>query len=166
MRRQLKVALLGAALVAVAAVAGPAVAAEGEVAAAPAEGNAVGCAEQFEAAITEDMTTFGNFDREAWRAVHHVNAVSIFGSGRVVQGRDAIVDILKGHFDARNATWDYTELYRHVEGCKSGYVLYDTTYAIPSIGFVQRAIVGVTYVREHGKWLVIADQNTVIRPPA
>jgi hypothetical protein len=33
-------------------------------------------------------------------------------------------------------------------------------YELPSIGVRQRALTGVTYTREGGKWLAIADQGT------
>ena len=43
---------------------------------------------------------------------------------------------------------------------QDGFILYETIYEIPSIGFVLRARTGVTYTSEHGRWLVVADQGT------
>jgi hypothetical protein len=39
-------------------------------------------------------------------------------------------------------------------------ILYETLYELPSIGFRQRALTGVTYTHEGGRWLAIADQGT------
>jgi hypothetical protein len=60
--------------------------------------------------------------------------------------------------------WAWTERYRVVDGCKSAFILYETTYDIPSSGFHQRALTGVTYTYHRGKWLSIADQGTLLSP--
>lgn len=120
------------------------------------------CARQLDAAAREDMRSFAAYDERRWRAVHDERAITIFAGGRVANGIDETVTALAGHFRDRNATWTYTELNRVVDGCDTAFLLYDTTYAIPSVGFSQRAIVGVTYERKHGRWLVIADQNTLM----
>jgi hypothetical protein len=72
------------------------------------------------------------------------------------------MEALAPHFEERNAVWSWTEVHRHVEGCKTAYILYDTFYEVPSEGFVQHALVGVTYTRSHGEWLGIADQGTLL----
>ena len=54
------------------------------------------------------------------------------------------------------------ELYRFVDGCSTGYILYDAIYDIPSIGFHQRALTSVTYIHVGGGWLSIADQGTLL----
>lgn len=120
-----------------------------------------GCDRKFDAAVKQDMETFANYDLAGWRAVHAPEAVTIFANGSRAVGFDAIAKALKSHFDGREAVWTYAELNRVVDDCRTGYILYDTTYAIPRIGFSQRAIVGVTYTYRHGRWLVIADQNTL-----
>jgi hypothetical protein len=98
-------------------------------------------------------------DEATWLAGHHPEAITIFASGARHQGIDAIAAALHPHFVNKTAVWSWTELYRFVDGCQTGYVLYDTTYDIPSIGFHQRALTLVTYVHEGGKWLSIADQG-------
>jgi len=69
---------------------------------------------------------------------------------------------MHSHFVNKTAVWGWTELYRFVDGCSTGFILYDATYDIPSIGFHQRALTTVTYVRQGGKWLSIADQGTLL----
>jgi hypothetical protein len=67
---------------------------------------------------------------------------------------------LHPHFVNKTAVWSWIELYRFVDGCSTGYILYDATYDIPSIGFHQRALTSVAYIHEGRKWLSIADQGT------
>jgi hypothetical protein len=72
---------------------------------------------------------------------------------------------LERHFRDREAIWAWTELYRVVDGCDSAFILYDATYDIPSIGYHQRTLTGVTYTHQGGKWLAIADQGTYLDAP-
>lgn len=123
---------------------------------------AAGCARQFERAQRVDMESFRDYDAAKFRAGHHPEAVTVFASGAVRYGIDAVMEALRSHFQDREAVWAWKELYRVVDGCKSGYILYETTYDIASVGFHQRALTGVTYTYHHGKWLTIADQGTLL----
>jgi hypothetical protein len=126
---------------------------------------AQGCAEQFEVAQRTDMESFRDYDRETFRAGHDPRAVTIFASGAVRYGIDAIMAALEPHFANREAIWAWTELYRVVDGCKSAFILYDATYDIPSIGYHQRTLTGVTYTHNGERWLSIADQGTYLEAP-
>lgn len=79
-------------------------------------------------------------------------------------GIDSIIDALADHFAGRGAIYTWRELHRFVDACRSAFVLYETAYEIPSTGYRQRALTGVTYVHEGGRWLAIADQGSVLRP--
>jgi hypothetical protein len=124
---------------------------------------AEGCARQFELAQKTDMESFRDFDEETFRAGHDPRAVTVFASGAVRFGIDAIMAALHPHFVNRNAVWSWTELYRVVDGCKSAFILYDTNYDIPSAGFHQHALTGVTYTHVGNRWLSIADQGTLLK---
>jgi hypothetical protein len=124
-----------------------------------------GCAEQFEVAQRTDMESFRDYDRETFRAGHDPRAVTIFASGAVRYGIDAIMAALESHFANREAIWAWTELYRVVDGCNSAFILYDATYDIPSIGYHQRTLTGVTYTHDGNRWLSIADQGTYLEAP-
>lgn len=128
-------------------------------------GNARGCARQFELAQRIDMESFRDYDEATFRAVHDERAVTIFGSGAVRYGIDAIMTALASHFAGREAVWTWTEKYRVVDGCNSAFILYETMYEIPRIGFRQRALTGVTYSHDGHRWLAIADQGTPLPLP-
>ena len=128
--------------------------------ASESDGVAAGCARQFEQAQRTDMESFRDYDAETFRAMHHDNAVTIFASGAMRVGIDAIMQTFASHFQNREALWSWTEVYRHVDGCRAAYIVYDTVYELPSIGFRQRARVGVAYTHDGDQWLAIADQNT------
>lgn len=118
------------------------------------------CARQFEIAQRTDMESFRDYDAETFRAVHDDRAITVFDSGAVRIGIDAIMTTLASHFSGREAKWSWTERYRVVDGCSSAYILYETTYEIPRIGYKQKALTGVTYSHNGLRWLAIADQGT------
>jgi hypothetical protein len=122
----------------------------------------VNCTAAFEITQRLDMESFARYDINAFRGVHHPDAVAIFPSGRVVRGIDAIIDALADHFARREAIYTWRELHRFVDSCRSAFVLYETADEIPSSGYHQRALTGVSYTHEGGRWLAIADQGSLI----
>jgi len=141
--------------VAVVGLSNPAVSSESDVPEVVA-----GYARQFEAAQRADMESFRDYDAETFRAGHHPDAVTIFANGAARYGIDAIMEALRSHFENREGLWTWTERYRFVDGGRSAFIVYETTYEVPSSGFRQRALTSVTYTYTGGKWLTIADQAT------
>jgi hypothetical protein len=123
----------------------------------------VNCTRAFEITQRLDMESFASYDVDAFRRVHHPDAVAILASGRIVRGIDSIIEALAEHFARREAIYTWRELHRFVDACRSAFVLYETTYEIPSSGYHQRALTGVSYSHEGGRWLAIADQGSPIR---
>ena len=73
---------------------------------------------------------------------------------------------LESHFANREAIWALTQLYRVARwAASSAFILYDATYDIPSIGFHQCTLTGVTYTHDGNRWLSIADQGTYLEAP-
>lgn len=163
MRSTLKLALAG--LAAAATLALPSTAAAGDHHGGGGHGDDHGdvrrCAQQFEVAQKQDMETFRDFDAAGWRAVHDENAISIAANGVPIVGIDAIMAATESYFEAKNVVWSWTELRRSVNGCESGFIIYNTTYAIPSQNFSVDLLTVVSYVHKGNKWLGVLDQNTV-----
>ena len=124
------------------------------------------CRLQFDLAQRTDMESFRDYDADTFRAGHTDDAVTVFSSGAVRYGIDAIMQALASHFSGREAIWEWTELSRSVNGCKTAYILYETHYRIPRINLDIHALTGVTYTYRHGLWLAVADQGTLLPDPA
>jgi hypothetical protein len=120
------------------------------------------CAAQFEQAQREDMTSFRDFRKAAWRRGHAPDAVSVYPTGERFVGIEAIMDAAENHFADKNAVWKWTELGRSVDGCRSAFIEYETTYDIPSIKFHLRALTNVSYRYADGRWLGVLDQGTLL----
>jgi uncharacterized protein (TIGR02246 family) len=137
---------------------------DGASAATGGEGSRHGsCDERFDQAQRQDMESFRDYDAEAFREVHHPDAVSVFAVGEVAIGRDAIMEALAPYFEAKVATWSWTEITRSVQGCRTGVIVYRTLVERP--GLTRHAINTVTYTFERGRWLVISDQGTEVSAP-
>lgn len=122
-----------------------------------------GCARSFDAAARLDMESFRDYDAETWRDLHHPRAESILASGQRFVGIDQIMAAMGGHFEGREAIFEWTELSRFVDRtCHSGYVVYESRYRLPSAGFDQTTTTTVTFVRERGEWKVLIDQGTLL----
>ena len=65
-------------------------------------------------------------------------------------------------FFARTDWTQSFDLKRKVADCDNGFVLFESVYAEPAAGFSQTLMIGITWTREHGRWLVLADQNTEV----
>jgi ketosteroid isomerase-like protein len=118
--------------------------------------------DRFDAAQRLEMEAFRDYDRAAWHDLHAVDAVSILPTGAVVAGRDEIMRAMAAHFDERAAQWSWTELSRRVQREAVAHVLYETVYEIAGRGFRQRALTGVTYAFDDGRWRVVVDQGTAL----
>jgi hypothetical protein len=121
---------------------------------------AVGCARQFEQAQRIDMESFRDYDADTFRAIHDDRAVTVFANGARREGVEAIMTALASHFHNREGRWSWVERYRVVDGCRAAFILYETVYELPSIGYRQRALTGVTYTHNGHGWLAVADQGT------
>jgi ketosteroid isomerase-like protein len=140
----------------------PALASDGKTDGQGGHGGSHGCAAKFDAAQRADMESFRDYDAATFRAGHAPDAVSIFPQGQRFAGIDAIMTALQSHFADREALWSWTEIARHVDGCRTAFIEYEAVYEIPRTGFYQRALTAVTYVYEHGRWLGILDQGTLL----
>ena len=162
MRKSVRHSILGLTVLGMLAAAQPALAADGTAGGRGGDGGGHGCAAKFEAAQRADMESFRDYDAATFRAGHTPDAVSIFPQGQRFAGIDAIMTALEGHFANREALWSWTEIARHVDGCRVAFIEYEAVYEIPRTGFYQRALTDVTYVYEHGRWLAILDQGTLL----
>ena len=63
------------------------------------------CAQQFDEAQRVDMESFRDYDLPTWIAGHDDDAITVLAQGLWFQGRDRIAEVLRGHFEGREATW-------------------------------------------------------------
>ena len=124
---------------------------------------ATGCGRQFDAAVQTYLRTTDERDADGFNALLHRDVTGVLPGGTVFNGRAELAAFIDRFF----ARTDWTQTF-HLERehatCETGYVLFESVYAEPAAGFSQTLMIGVTWTREHGRWLVLADQNTEVTP--
>jgi hypothetical protein len=113
------------------------------------------CAEGFHAAVVEDNEAYNARDPERYEAVLHPRMI-FWLDGVTTYGRDAIMANARRDFAVPGWTWTYQIESETVHGCHSG-IAVATSQVTRADGTVRRFAFTMYLVREHGRWLVAAD---------
>jgi uncharacterized protein (TIGR02246 family) len=120
------------------------------------------CGRQLDAAVDKYVATTDARDARRFNTLLHRDVTGVLPGGTVFAGKAEMAGFIDGFFARTDWTQTFELTRRTVSGCASAYVLFDSVYAEPAAGFSQRLAVGLTWTREHGRWLVLADQNTEV----
>lgn len=129
------------------------------------EGRATGCEKQFEKALDTHLTAIDERDLEALAPTVDEDVVLIFPSGRTLYGKEAFMDFHEGWF-ASSTPWtqDNTVTHTNVEGCRTAWSSVDYVYrtydADGNVVTESHNMFALTWTRDRGQWVVVADQNT------
>ena len=119
---------------------------------------ATGVKRSFDRAVTAYVETTDERDADGFAALLHDDVTAIFANGGVLYGKDQTMGFIGPFFEAPGWTQTFDELTRHVEGCRSGFVLFDSVYT--EDGTEVPLVIGLTFTREHGRWLVLQNQDS------
>lgn len=148
MKTQLAPALAAAALL-VPALALPATA---------GHGHGRGCERDFDRAVRAYVETTDERDVDGFARLLHDDVTAIFANGGVLYGKEQTMGFIEPFFGTPGWTQTFEELTRHVDGCRSGFVLFDSVYTEGSA--VVPMVIGLTFTRERGRWLVLHNQDS------
>jgi hypothetical protein len=123
-----------------------------------------GCGRQLDAAVHRYVATTADRDAAGFNALLHREVTGTLPGGTVFAGNDELAGFIDRFFARTDWTQTFELAGRTVSGCSTAYVLFDSVYAEPAAGFRQQLKIGVTWTREHGRWLGLADQNTEVVP--
>jgi hypothetical protein len=99
-------------------------------------------------------------DAAGFNALLDRDVTVIFANGGVLYGRDQVAGFITDFFADPGWSQSFTELTRHVDGCRSAFVLFDSVYSVPADSRVTPLVIGVTFTYEHGRWLVLHNQDS------
>ncbi|MEU8300906.1 nuclear transport factor 2 family protein [Micromonospora sp. NPDC048909] len=123
-----------------------------------------GCERAFDRAVRAYVDTTARRDLDGFAALLHPDVTSVFASdGEVLDGKRATVDWLRGFFADDSWTQSFSVAKRTVVGCRTGFVLFDSVYAVPASGTRVPLLIGVSFTYQHGRWLVLQNQDSVGR---
>jgi hypothetical protein len=119
-----------------------------------------GCQRQFDRAVDTYTRTTHERDAEGWASVLHPEVTAVFAGGDVLYGREATLDWAREFFADPGWTQTFDELTRVVDGCRSGFVLFDSVYTPAPGADPKPLVIGLTFTRERGRWLVLHNQDS------
>jgi hypothetical protein len=121
-------------------------------------GHGHGCERSFDRAVDAYVETTDERDADGFAALLHEDVTAIFANGGVLYGKDQTMGFIEPFFEVPGWTQTFDELTRHVEGCRSGFVLFDSVYT--EDGAEVPLVIGLTFTRERGRWLVLQNQDS------
>jgi uncharacterized protein (TIGR02246 family) len=119
-----------------------------------------GCEREFRSAVQAYVRTTDRRDADAFGALLHRDFTGIFPDGEVLAGKDEGLAFFREFFADPSWTQTFTPLRTTVQGCGTGFVLFDSVYEQP--GARVHMVIGLSWTRERGRWLVVHDQNTQV----
>lgn len=117
------------------------------------------CVRQLDAAVETYLRTTDRRDARGFNALLHRDVTGVLPGGAVFNGRAEFAAFIDTFFARTDWTQTF-DLKRRVADCSSAFVLFESVYAEPAAGYEQALVIGLTWTREHGRWQLLADQNT------
>ena len=111
------------------------------------------CTTSFDDAVEEYRQTTFEKDADGFNALLHPDVTAIFADGSTLLGKDATAGFIDGFFTDEEWTRTLDVVVTEVEGCRSGFVLFDSVYTpspSPTADSVPLAI-GLTFTFERGE---------------
>lgn len=149
MRKRYVAALAGLALLGSAATPSVASAASGQ-------GKQRHCTQEFHAAVVEDNEAYNAKDPARYEAVLHPRMI-FWQDGVTTYGRDAVMAFSRPFMAEGGWTWTYQIESETVHRCHSGIAVATARLVLPARNVDVRFAFTMYLVREHGRWLVAAD---------
>lgn len=118
------------------------------------------CARQFDRAVRAYVRTTDRRDAPGFNALLHPDVTIVFANGGVISGKPDSAAFIRDFFADPGWTQTFTELRRTVQGCRTGFVLFDSVYSVPAQNRVSPLVIGVTFTYAHGGWLVLHNQDS------
>ena len=118
------------------------------------------CAAQFDHAVRAYVTTTQTRNAPGFNALLDQDATVVFANGGVLAGKKQVAAFITDFFADPGWTQTFTKLHQHVEGCRTGFVLFDSVYSVPTDHRVSPLVIGVTFTYRNGRWLVLHNQDS------
>lgn len=118
------------------------------------------CRYQFDGVVRAYVKTTQAHDAADFNALLDRDATVIFANGGVLSGKKEVAGFITDFFADPGWTQTFTKLQQHVQGCRSGFVLFDSVYSVPAADRVSPLVIGVTFTYRKGRWLVLHNQDS------
>ena len=119
-----------------------------------------GCERKLRTAIEDYRVTTFEKDADGFNALLAKDVTVVLAEGTTLVGKKATSAFVDGFF--ANPEWtqtlDVVRTTRH--HCQTGFVLFDSVLTMTPGGTPEPLAIGVTFTYEHGRWLVLHNQDS------
>lgn len=118
------------------------------------------CRATFADAVEDYRQTTFDKDADGFNALLHPDVTAIFADGSTLLGKGATAGFIDAFFADPEWAQTLDVVRTKVDGCRAGFVLFDSVYKpSPAAADVPLAI-GVTFTFAQGEWLVLHNQDS------
>ena len=144
------------------AVPGGAAAATGGGTRAPGTGThqAAACARALDRAERQYVRTTERRDAPGFNALLDRDVTLILRQGEVYDGKAEFAAFIEEFFADPSWTQTFTVRKKVVKDCSTAFVLYDSRFRDPDDGVDLQLVIGLSFVRRDGRWLVLHNQDS------
>lgn len=118
-----------------------------------------GCRSSFDRAVHTYVDSTHKRDAKRFASVLHPDVTAIFADGEVMYGKQRTMAFIEPFFKSTGWTQTFKELTREVQGCRSGFVLFDSVFTPAPGADPIYFVIGVTFTYEDGRWLAVHNQD-------
>lgn len=118
------------------------------------------CSRTFNRAVRAYVETARQRDSAGFNRLLHPDVTIIFANGSLLSGKHDSAAFIRDFFADPGWSQSFSVLDREVEGCRTGFVLFDSVYRVPAQHRESPLVIGVTFTRQHGRWLVLHNQDS------
>lgn len=120
------------------------------------------CAREFDETVRSFDEAFLDRDLDRFMPFYHEDATSVGTTGAVRYTKSELEAGFRNLFSYEDLTAEFPVLKKTIVDCHTAVLVIDFTLAVPSLDLVQHFVNTLTWVRDDGRWQVLAGVSTTI----
>jgi uncharacterized protein (TIGR02246 family) len=118
------------------------------------------CARDLDRAERQYVRTTERRDADGFNALLDRDVTLILREGEVYDGKAEFAAFIEEFFADPGWTQTFAVRKKVVKGCSTAFVLYDSRFRDPGDGVDLQLVIGLSFVRRDGRWLVLHNQDS------
>ena len=118
------------------------------------------CARDLDRAQWQYVRTTERRDADGFNALLDRDVTLVLREGEVYDGKAEFAAFIEEFFADPGWTQTFAVRKQVVKGCSTAFVLYDSRFRDPEDGVDLQLVIGLSFVRRDGRWLVLHNQDS------
>jgi ketosteroid isomerase-like protein len=124
------------------------------------------CERELDETVRDFDEAFLDRDLDRFMPYYHEDATSVATNGRVRLTKSELETSFRNLFAFADLTAEFPVLKKTIVGCHTAVLVIDFTLTVPSLDLRQHFVNTLTWVRDDGRWQVLAGVSTTIQTGA